>query len=198
MTTSLRLLPLGFALMLLAGAGSPANASGDTDGSAESQEPGEPNTTTEGEAKGIIPKGTAIAVSTQPITPISIFPEKQAIEQGKEELEQATALWRRGEAEAASDMALQAFDDLMDVKTPRGKKRSKERNQIRALRRQAAGIYLESGLAFIKSYVDKAGRTSAAVEEGRSRMEDFRDVAREYEELNRLLNREIEKLTVKK
>src|SRR5689334_18842051 len=59
-------------------------------------EPTEPEPTTssqESESKGIIPPDADTLVSTEPITPTSVFPEKTPYEQAKEELIRALQLW---------------------------------------------------------------------------------------------------------
>src|SRR5882672_8515580 len=66
----------------------------------------------EWEAKDIIPQG-GLTVSTQPITPITVLPDRKPHEQALMELALAQDLWKKGKAEAASDVALEAYDDLM-------------------------------------------------------------------------------------
>src|SRR5258706_12033642 len=100
----------------------------------------------EWEAKGVIPQG-GLTVSTQPITPISSLPEKNPSDQGLEELALAQDLFKKGKLEAASDVALQAYDDLMSLHLARRTK--KKRQKLRMDRRQAATVYMESSLAYI-------------------------------------------------
>src|SRR5687768_6421266 len=65
--------------------------------------------------RGIIPEGTAMVISTTAVTPTSDFPESNLYEQALEELTQAQVLWAKGMFEAASDTALGAYDNLMEV-----------------------------------------------------------------------------------
>jgi len=134
----------------------------------------------EWEAKGIIPEG-GITVSTQPITPIMNIVEKVPHDQAMDELKLAQDLWQKGKAEAASDVALQAYDDLMSFHLARHSK--KKRQQLRLERRQAATVYIDSSLAYIEDFVKKNGNTSAVREEGRARLGDLHEVAQNYPEL---------------
>ncbi len=145
----------------------------------------------ESEAKGIIPPNSGnVLISSGPITPTTVFPIKKPYDQAREELIKAHELWNAGHAEAASDKALEAYDDLISLRRIPGVKRS----TIRAQARQAASVYVEAGIAYIKGYVKKLGGGPNAMEEGRSRMEDLRDVARNYPDLNRKLNSAINQL----
>src|SRR5690349_13208389 len=87
----------------------------------------------EWESKGVIPQG-GLTVSTQPLTPITVLPEKNPYDQSLEELALAQDLWKKGNAEAASDVALQAYDDLMSLSVARRNK--KKRQKLRLDRRQ--------------------------------------------------------------
>jgi hypothetical protein len=148
--------------------------------------------TQESESKGtIIPPDADTLISTGPITPTSIFPaEKAPYVQGHEELLRAMSLWAAGHSEAASDTALEAYDDLIELRRAPGVKRI----QIRAEVRQAAGIYVQAGIAYIRSYVRRMGSTAEAIEEGRGRLEDLGDVAHNYKDLNKMLNSAIEQI----
>lgn len=154
-----------------------------------SSEPGSPEidqTTSaqEDEAKGIIPPGGDIVVSTHPITPVTRFPARTRHEQALEELDRAIKLWNTGNAEAASDTALEAYDDLLEIhRVPRA-----NRGAHRARIHQAAKIYVEAGITTIKNYVRQEGRSPSVLKEGRARLEDLRDVAKDFKELNKLLN----------
>jgi hypothetical protein len=139
--------------------------------------------TTQNESRGIIPVGTEMVISTTAVTPTSEFAEKKLYDQAQEELSQSQLLLAKGLYEAASDTALAAYDNLVEVRMPRKKSR-----KLRAQRYQAATVYVQAGAAFIKEYVKRSGSTAAAVQEGRSRLEDLRDVARNYPDLNQLLN----------
>jgi hypothetical protein len=143
----------------------------------------------EWEAKDIIPPG-GITVSTQPMTPIALLPDKKPHDQAMVELGIAQDLWKNGKAEAASDVALQAYDDLMSLRLARRNK--KQRQQLRLERRQAATVYTDSSIAYIEEYVKKHGGSVHAVEEGRARLGDLRDVAMNYPELNKKLNQALE------
>jgi hypothetical protein len=145
----------------------------------------------ETETKGIIPVDAAdTLLSSRPVTPTSIFPQKKPYDQARDELIRAMDLWAKGRAEAASDTALEAYDDFIDIRRVPGVKRSVIREQAH----QAAKVYVEAGIAYIKGYTERMGSTPEAVAEGRARMEDLRDVARNYPELNRMLNSAIQKL----
>src|SRR4051812_37786157 len=69
----------------------------------------QPKVAEEGEDKGIIPRNGDLSVSSQPITPTTVFPEKHLYDQGKEELARAQELAAKGDYEAASDTALEAY-----------------------------------------------------------------------------------------
>src|SRR5437762_14284654 len=97
----------------------------------------------EGEEKGIIPRQAETQRSTQTVTPISLFPDKPAYDQARAELAQAEALWAKGQGEAASDTALEAYDELVEVR----RYSKKERKKLRAERRRAATIYVQAGIA---------------------------------------------------
>jgi hypothetical protein len=134
----------------------------------------------EWEAKGIIPDG-GLTVSTQPITPIMNIAERQPHDQALGELTMAQDLWKKGKAEAASDVALQAYDDLMSFHLARHNR--KKRQQLRLERRQAATVYVDSSLAYIEDYVKRNGNTATVREEGRARLGDLHEVAQNYPEL---------------
>lgn len=121
--------------------------------------------------------------NTPVLTPITVFPQKDPYKQAMEELAAAEASWKKGDAEEASDQALEAYDDFMNVFVPK-----KQRAHRRAQRKRAATIYIEAGIVYIKDFVKKNGNTIAAKEEGRSRLGDLREVAVNYNELNRKLN----------
>jgi hypothetical protein len=144
----------------------------------------------ESESKGIIPPGLNYA-STQTITPTSTFTEKTPYEQAKDELIKANDLWAAGHFEAASDTALGAYDDLLLVRRVPGVKRSKIREEAR----QAAKVYVLAGITYIQQFVKRLGGGPTAVEEGRARLGDLRDVAQNYPELNKELNKAIEQLS---
>ncbi|MFA5975495.1 MAG: hypothetical protein WC859_04940 [Elusimicrobiota bacterium] len=148
----------------------------------------------EGEEKGIIPRNAALYRSTQPVTPVTNFPEKPAYDLAREELARAQALSDKGEFEASSDTALEAYDDLMTIR----RRTKSARKKLRAERHQAATIYVQAGILFINGYVRKEGSTAKAMEEGRSRFEDLRDVACNYPELNRALNKAIDQFPAPK
>lgn len=158
----------------------------------ESEQAGHEDTEDE---KGIIPR-SALYLSTQPLTPISQYVEKDPYAEALEELEQAKTLLAKSDTEAASDMALQAYEDLLTIRGGRGKKNAKKRAKIRAQRYDAAVVYVDASIAFIKEYVHKNAKASWAVPEAKGRLEDLRDVAREYEDLNHRLNKAIESISV--
>jgi len=168
---------------------------GETEISAPESENERQETTSdqEWEAKGVIPQG-GLRVSTQPITPISILAERNPYDQGLEELALAQDLFSKGKMEASSDVALQAYDDLMSLALHRRNK--KKRQKLRLDRRQAATVYIDSSLAYIEDYVKKGGNTRAAIAEGRARLGDLRDVSQNYPELTKKLNKALESYTV--
>ncbi len=139
----------------------------------------------ESEAAGIIPDG-GVNRSTQTLTPITMVPEQNPYDQALGELTQARDLLAKGKVEAASDLALQAYDDLMAVYAPRRQK--EKRKKLHADRHSAATLYLTSSLAYIEGFVARTGNAK----EGRARLGDLRDVAINYPELNKKLTREIE------
>jgi len=147
----------------------------------------------EWEAKGVIPQG-GLTVSTQPITPITLLPDHNPYDQSLEELNLAQDLWKKGNAEAASDVGLQAYDDLMTISLHRRNK--KKRQQLRMDRRQAATVYIDSSIAYIEDYVKKHGEGPNAKAEGRARLGDLRDVSQNYPELTKKLNKALEAYNV--
>jgi hypothetical protein len=146
------------------------------------------------EESTIIPLSTGVAASTQAVTPISEFPEKTPYDQALSELAQAKKLYAQGHWEAASDMGLQAYDDLLTIRGGRGKRNRKKRAKLAGQRYQAASVYMDASIAYVKSFVEGKGGGPEALEEGRARMEDLRDVAHDYPNLNTRLNRALEKL----
>lgn len=143
----------------------------------------------ENEAHGIIPVG-GLTLSTRPTTPISVLPEKKPYEQAMDELALAQNLWSKGKAEAASDVALQAYDDLMGLRLPRRDR--KKSQQMRLERRRAATVYMDSSIAYIKDLAQRMGSGEAAYREARLRLGDLRDVAQNYPELMKKLNQTME------
>jgi hypothetical protein len=146
-------------------------------------------TESRGEAKDIIPP-EGIKRSTETLNAASIYTEKKPYDQARDELIHALELWNAGHPEAASDTALEAYDDLVELRRAPGVKRS----QLRQMKRQAAEIYTKGGIACIKSYVKRQGNTPDAILEGKARMEDLRDVARNYNDLNKQLSQAIDQL----
>jgi len=147
----------------------------------------------ESEAKGIIPEG-GLTASTQPITPIAALPDHNPYDQGLQELAIAQGLVQKGRMEAASDVSLQAYDDLRASYIPRRNK--KKRKKLIMDRHQAATVYISSSLAYIEEYVKGAGNGAHAMEEGRQRTADLRDVSVNYPELNAKVTRALERYTV--
>jgi len=147
----------------------------------------------ESEAKGIIPEG-GLTASTQPITPIAALPQHNSYDQGLQELTIAQGLLQKGRMEAASDVSLQAYDDLRATYIPRRNK--KKRKKLLSDRHLAATVYITSSLAYIDDYVKEAGGGGRAIEEGRERAADLRDVSVNYPELNVKVTRALERYTV--
>ncbi len=143
----------------------------------------------EWESKGVIPHG-GLTISTQPITPITLLPDHNSYDQALEELAMAQDLFKKGNMEAASDIALQSYDDLMSVHM--GRRNKKKRQKLRQDRHQAATVYAESSIAYIQEYVKKRGSSQKAIEEGRARLGDLRDVTQNYPELTKKLSKALE------
>jgi hypothetical protein len=101
---------------------------------------------------------------------------------------------KKGRFEAASDLALQAYDDLMAVYIPRRSKT--ERKKLLADRRRAATLYIDTSLAYIREFVDNSNRKPAARVEGHARVADLRDVAVNYSDLNRKVTAALERYAV--
>jgi hypothetical protein len=159
-----------------------ARASEDSSSNTDNADNEQSKIAEEGEDKGIIPKSADITVSSQTVTPVTAFPEKKLYDQAVEEFAIAQALWTKGDYEAASDTALEAYDDFCDVHMPR-----KKRKKLYLQRHQAAKVYIDSSIVFIKEYVEKSKKTAENLEEGHSRLEDLHDVAQNYPELNKQL-----------
>ena len=153
----------------------------------------EPDTTLDSEAGGIIPQG-GLTVSTQPITPIEPLQEGDPYEKAIGELTMAQGLLEKGRMEAASDVALQAYDDLVSIYAPPTK--NKKRRQLQADRHQAATVYIASSLAYIDEFVKRAGGGPHAMEEGRARLGDLRDVSMNYSELGKKVTEAVQRYTV--
>jgi hypothetical protein len=151
------------------------------------------NTAQEAETPGIIPEG-GLTVSTQPVTPVALLPKRNPYDQGLEELALAQGLLKNGRVEAASDVSLQAYDDLKAAYAPRREK--KKRKKLMADRHEAATVYVLSSLAYIEEYVKRAGGGSEAIKEGHARAADLRDVSVNYPELNKKVSGALERYTV--
>jgi len=182
-----RLLLLCFCLFFI---GRPLSASNTT--RPEDNDPEDESTAQESEAIGIIPEG-GLTVSTRPITPAERVPEKKPYDQGLEELALAEDLLAKGRVEAASDVALQAYDDLKSVYIPRRNKA--KRQKLLADRHRAATVYITASLAYIEESVKRAGGGPEAMAQGRARMADLRDVSVNYPELNKKVTRSLETLS---
>lgn len=155
----------------------------------------------EAEEKGIIPPGAEIAFSSGPVTPLAAQVSATNYASALAVLARAEALWKKGEMEAASDVALEAYDDLMEIPLPRIRKKSKnkaalqkKRDQLRADRRRAATVYIHSSIDYVKCYVKAKGDTPEARKDGRARLEDLGDVAINYSDLNRMLYKAMEEM----
>ena len=135
------------------------------------EEPEQPHSAEEGE--GLV----------DALTPTAVYTARKPYDYARELLKKAGEFWKQKQAQKASDTALEAYDDLMEVHVPRKKKNA--RKKLRAERHQAAQIYVESSIAFIKEEAAKGGRSAAAKEEARARLGDLRDVSREYLELQK-------------
>jgi hypothetical protein len=153
----------------------------------------QPSPAVDSEASGIIPDG-GITVSTQPITPIEPLAMQDPYAQALKALDIAQDLLQKGHMEACSDVALQAYDDLMSVHFSR---RSKDkRKKLRADRHQAAIVYVTASLAYIDEFVKRGGGGTHITEEGRSRVTDLRDVSTNYPELNKKVSEALYRYTV--
>src|SRR6185437_14632253 len=119
------------------------------------------------EQMGIIPKSAGVLISTQPVTPVSEFPDRNLYDQALAEYEQANTLYKNRDYEAASDLSLQAYDDLNLIHIRRPKKK---RAKLRAQKYQIATLYMQTSVLYIKNFVKEAGGTPAAFEEGKARL----------------------------
>jgi len=68
--------------------------------------------------------------------------------------------------------------------------------KLRTERRQTGTVYIDSSIAYIEDYVKKRGGTRHAIEEGRARLGDLRDVAQNYPELTKKLTQALEPYSV--
>jgi len=159
----------------------------------ENNDVDQPGTAVESEAEGIIPEG-GLTVSTQPITPIEPLQERDHYQKALAELTLAQTLLEKGRMEAASDVSLQAYDDLMSIYVPRRIKN--KRKKILADRHQAAITYVTASLAYIDEFVKRNGGGPRIIEEGRARVGDLRDVSMNYPELNRKVTAALERYTI--
>jgi len=159
----------------------------------ENNDVDQPGPAVDTEAEGIIPEG-GLTVSTQPITPIEPLQVGDPYDKSLRELALAQGLLQKGRMEAASDVSLQAYDDLMAVYVPRRIK--KKRKKLLADRHQAATTYITSSLAYIEEFVKRADGGPKATEEGQARVADLRDVSTNYPELNRKVSAALERYTV--
>ena len=117
------------------------------------------------------------------LMPTSAYTVKKPYDQAHDILQKAVEAWKQNQALKASDTALEAYDDLMEVHLPRRPKSA--RKKLRAERYLAAQLYIDSSIAFIKQDAVKAGSTAAAKLEARQRLGDLRDVSREYLDLQK-------------
>ena len=120
------------------------------------------------------------------LTPISVYDVKKPYDGAKETLQKAKDLWKNGQAEAASDAALEAYDALVEIHFPR--KQKKARRTILAEREQAATVYIQASLAYIKQWVEKEGHSPEIHREARARLDDLRDVSQDYNDLVHLVH----------
>jgi len=141
-------------------------------------EPDQPFSADEGDSKNPL------------ITPISSYEHKKPYDQAREVLLKAQQLWKKGEARLASETALEAYDDLISIRVSRKQKAA--RRKLLAERRQAAQVYVEAGIVYIKEYVNRNGDNATARTEGRARLAILRDVSRDYPDLNSKLSRALD------
>jgi hypothetical protein len=150
----------------------PASVAPEPSPNSETPDPDQPFSADEGEAK-----------TGDLLTPTAAYTAKPAYDRGREVLHKAIDLWKQRLALKSSDMALEAYDDLMEVRL--GRRQKKARKKLREERHLAAEIYIESSIAYIKHDCEKKGSTTAAKLEARERLGDLRDVSREYLELQK-------------
>ena len=137
------------------------------------------------EDNGIIPpKADTLINSYGPITPVTEMEDKSPYQQAQEELVRSHELLESSDFEAASDTALVAYDDFNGMPRVPGVQRTKIRSQAH----EAAKVYVDA------SIVAASDHSTTALEEARGRLEDLRDVARNYLELNKKLNKAINDL----
>ena len=150
----------------------------------------------EWESKGVIPQG-GLSVSTQPLTPITVIPDRSPYDQGLEELAMAQDLVKKGNMEAASDIALQSYDELSAVHMPRRNNANKKKRQkLRDDRHLAATVYIDSKRRLYSRVREEKRGTKRAEEEGRERLGDLRDVSQNYPELNKKVSSALEAYAV--
>jgi hypothetical protein len=157
----------------------------------ENNDVDQPGTVLDSEAEGIIPEG-GLTVSTQPITPIEPLSEGDHYIKAFQELTLAEGLLEKGRMEAASDVSLQAYDDLMSIYIPR---RNKKRKKLLADRHEAATTYITASLAYLEEYVNRGGWRSKVTQEAKARVGDLRDVSANYPELNKKVSAAMDRYT---
>ncbi len=144
----------------------------------------------ESEDIGIIPsKADTLINETGPITPVTEMEDKSPYQQAQEELVRAHELFNSGNYEAASDTALIAYDDFTGMPRVPGVTRA----TLRTKAREAAKVYIDASIAYIKKSISKESN-AYSLDEARGRLEDLRDVARNYPDLTKKLNKALNDL----
>ncbi len=128
-----------------------------------------------------------------PVTPVTVFPEKPPYEQAKDELIQALDLLNHDRPIAACDMALEAYDDLRTIRPSQEIPRSKLKAEIY----QAASAYLQACSITIRGRLSKTTPSPEAIQDAQDRLEDLREVARDYRDLNKKLDDALSSLNKK-
>jgi len=119
------------------------------------------------------------------LIPTAAYTAKKPYDQAREVLRRAEDLWKQKQALKTSDAALEAYDDLMEVRVSR--RAHKARRKLQAERHRAAEIYVTASILYIKEDAKRQGMTAAAKQEARDRLGDLRDVSREYLELQKMV-----------
>lgn len=138
----------------------------------EPAEPDQPFSADEGEA-----------AADDHLIPTAAYTAKKPYDQARDALQRAEEFWKQKQALKTSDAALEAYDDLMEVRVSR--RAHKARRKLQAERHRAAEIYVAASILYIKEEAKRQGMTAAAKQEARDRLGDLRDVSREYLELQK-------------
>jgi hypothetical protein len=139
------------------------------------------------EQKNIIPDGDERGKSV--VAPTDrMVPKTDPYEAAQAEVIKALSLYNDGKMEAASDKALEAYEDLRAL--PRKVKRAK-RVELKKLIDQAATVYVDASIAYVTGWLKRVGKNDSTLAEAKERLEDIRSVADNHLKLNQQLNQAI-------